>query len=180
MRPLSWRGDPRSPAASRSSCEAGVDALREDSTIVQSRAATVEEYLDELPPERRTVIAAVRDMIARNLPAGYRECMGFGMINYVIPLERYPKTYNGQPLGYVALAAQKNHFALYLMSIYADPAQEARLRDAFAKAGKKLDMDKSCVRFKKLDDLPLEALGELIAATPPESYIERYEAVRRL
>jgi ribosomal protein L16/L10AE len=125
------------------------------------------------------VFAAVRDMIVRCLPAGYRECMGFGMINYVIPLERYPKTYNGQPLGYVALAAQKNHFALYLMCVYMNPEREAWLREAFAKAGKKLDMGKSCVRFKKLDDLPLEALGELIAATPPESYIERYEASRR-
>jgi hypothetical protein len=73
--------------------------------MVQSRAPTVEEYLDELPPERRAVVATVRDMVVRNLPAGYRECMGFGMISYVIPLERYPKTYNGQPLGYVALAA---------------------------------------------------------------------------
>jgi hypothetical protein len=125
------------------------------------------------------VVAAVRDMIVRNLPVGYRECMGFGMINYVIPPERYPKTYNGQPLGYVALAAQKNHFALYLMCVYMNPEREAWLRDAFAKEGKKLDMGKSCVRFKKLDDLPLEALGELISSTPPESYIERYEAARR-
>jgi len=147
--------------------------------MVQSGAATVEEYLAELPPERRAVVAAVRDMVIRHLPAGYRECMGFGMINYVVPLERFPKTYNGQPLGYVALAAQKSHFALYLMCVYMNPAEEARLRDAFAKAGKRLDMGKSCVRFKKLDDLPLDVLGELIAATPPESYIERYEAARR-
>jgi len=147
--------------------------------MVQSGAATVEEYLAELPPERRAVVAAVRDMVVRHLPAGYRECMSFAIINYVIPLERYPKTYNGQPLGYVALAAQKNHFALYLMCVYMSPEREVWLRDAFAKAGKKLDMGKSCVRFKKLDDLPLDVLGELIAATPPESYIERYEAARR-
>ncbi len=146
---------------------------------MKSAAATVDEYLAELPPQRRQVVAAVRDMVVRHLPAGYREVIGYGMINYVIPLERYAETYNGQPLGYVALAAQKSHFALYLMCVYMSPEQEAALREAFAKAGKKLDMGKSCVRFKKLEDLPLEALGELIAGISPEDYIERYEAVRR-
>jgi hypothetical protein len=146
--------------------------------MVKSSATTVEEYLGELPPNRREVVAAVRDTILRNLPAGYRECVGYGMINYVIPIERYPDTYNGQPLGYVALAAQKSHFALYLMGVYMNPEQEVWLRKAFEKAGKKLDMGKSCVRFKKLEDLPLDAIGELVAGTPPESFIARYEVVR--
>lgn len=146
--------------------------------MVQSKAKSVEEYLEELPEERRAVVSAVRDVVLEHLPEGYRESMSWGMISYEIPLERYPTTYNKQPLSYVALAAQKNHFALYLMSVYGDPEQEAGLRAAFERAGKKLDMGKSCVRFKKLDDLPLPAIGEVVAATAPEALIERYEASR--
>ena len=144
--------------------------------MVSSRATTVEQYLSELPEDRRAVVEAVRDLIRRRLPAGYRESMSWGMISYEIPLERYPDTYNKQPLGYVALAAQKNAYSLYLLGVYADPAQEARLREAFRAAGKKLDMGKSCLRFRKLDDLPLDALGDLIASTPPDAYIALYEA----
>jgi hypothetical protein len=147
--------------------------------MAMSKASSVEEYLGELPAERRDVVAAVREVIVRNLPAGYRECMGFGMINYVVPLERYSETYNGQPLGYVALAAQKSHYALYLTCAYQDPEQDAWLRNAFAKAGKKLDMGKSCVRFKKLGDLPLDAIGELIARNPPDAFIAQHEAARQ-
>jgi uncharacterized protein YdhG (YjbR/CyaY superfamily) len=142
-----------------------------------SSAATVEEYLQELPPERREVVSAVRDVVLRNLPEGYRESMSFGMIGWGIPLERYPDTYNKQPLGYAALAAQKNYYALYL-GIYQDPQQEADFREAFAKAGKKLDMGKSCVRFRRLDDLPLDVIGRTIAGTPPEELIRQYEASR--
>jgi hypothetical protein len=146
--------------------------------VATSKATTVDEYLRELPAERRAVVSAVRDLILRHLPAGYREAMASGMIGYGIPLERYPNTYNKQPLGYAALAAQKNHYALYLMGVYQDPAQEARLKEAFARAGKQLDMGKSCVRFRALEDLPLDAIGELIASTPPEAHIARYEAGR--
>jgi hypothetical protein len=146
--------------------------------MAKSNAKTVEDYLGELPAERREVVSAVREMILRHLPAGYQESMAWGMITYCIPLERYPKTYNGQPLGYAALAAQKGYYALYLMSVYAASEQERRLRDEFQKAGKKLDMGKSCIRFKKLDDLPLEALGRIIASVPPEKYIARYEEIR--
>src|SRR5436305_7075307 len=98
--------------------------------MVQSKAATVEEYLSELPEERRKVVAAVRQVILDHLPAGYREAVCWGMIGYGIPLERYPTTYNGQPLGYVSLAAQKNHYALYLMCVYGDPQRESWLREA--------------------------------------------------
>lgn len=147
--------------------------------MARSNAATVEEYLAELPPERRQVIAEVRELILRNLPSGYQESVGFGMINYCVPLSRYPKTYNGQPLGYVALAAQKNHNALYLMSVYSDPAQEKALRDAFAAVGKKLDIGKSCVRFRKLDDLALDAIAGVVAGTTPDEHIARYEAARK-
>jgi hypothetical protein len=141
--------------------------------MVQSKAGTVAQYLEELPEERRAVVSAVRDVILENLPDGYRESMNWGMICYEIPLERYPVTYNKQPLGCAALAAQKHYYSLYLMSCYED-----RLHEAFRKAGKKLDMGKCCVRFKKLEDLPLDAIGEIIAATPPEMVIEQYEASR--
>ena len=146
--------------------------------MASSKAATVEGYLAELPEDRRAVVSAVRDVVLRNLPGGYRETMGFGMITWGIPLEDYPGTYNGQPLGYAALAAQKNYYALYLMSPYMDAEQEQRLRDEFRKAGKKLDMGKSCLRFKKLDDLPLDVVGGVIASIPPKEYIAKYEAVR--
>lgn len=146
--------------------------------MATSKAATIEEYLAELPEDRRAVVSAVRDVVLRNLPAGYQESMSFGMIGYGIPLERYPKTYNGKPLAYAALAAQKNHYALYLMSAYTGD-QEQALRDAFAAAGKKLDMGKSCVLFKKLDDLPLDDIGRIIASTPPDAFIAQYEAARQ-
>ena len=146
--------------------------------MASSSAATPEEYLQELPPERREVVSAVRDVVLRNLPEGYRESMSFGMICWEIPLERYPVTYNKQPLGYAALAAQKHYYALYL-SVYQDPQQETAFREEFARAGKKLDMGKSCVRFRKLDDLPLDVIGRTIAATPPEELIRRYEASRQ-
>lgn len=145
----------------------------------KSEAVTVEEYLNELPAERRTVVAAVRQLILDNLPAGYQETISWGMIGYSIPLARYPKTYNGQPLSYIALASHKSYISLYLMSVYGDPQQEAWLKDAFAAAGKKLDMGKSCLHFRKLDDLPLDVIAEVVASTPPDQYIARYEASRK-
>ena len=145
----------------------------------RSAAGTVVEYLKQLPPERRAVVAAVRNLIRRNLPAGYREAMNWGVICFGIPLQRYPDTYNKQPLAYAALAAQKNHYALYLMGVYMDPAQLKQLKDGFKKAGKKLDMGKSCLRFRSLDDLPLEVIARAIASLPPEALIARYEASRR-
>jgi hypothetical protein len=147
--------------------------------MAQGTATSVAGYLAELPKEKREVLAAVRAVIRKNLPGGYREGMLWGMIGYAIPLERYPETYNGQPLCYAALAAQKNHFALYLMSAYGDPGEAKRLKQGFAKAGKRLDMGKSCVRFRRLEDLPLDVIGKVIAATPPDVYIARYEAIRR-
>lgn len=148
--------------------------------MASSSAATPDEYLAELPPERREVVSAVRDVVLRNLPAGYRESMSFGMIGYGIPLERYPDTYNKQPLMYAGLAAQKSHYALYLMCVYQDPQAEAAFREAYARAGKKLDMGKSCVRFRRLDDLPLDVVARTIASTPPEELIRQYEASRKV
>lgn len=147
--------------------------------MVSSKARTVAEYLAELPPERRAVIAAVRKVVRKHLPKGYVETMNWGMICYEIPLKRYPDTYNKQPLAYAALAAQKNNYALYLTGSYGDTARRKALEAAFKAAGKKLDAGKSCIRFKKLEDLPLEAIGEAIAAISVESYIASYEASRR-
>jgi len=135
--------------------------------------------LAELPEDRRAVIAEVRKLILEHLPAGYQERMNWGMITYEIPLERYPKTYNEQSLGYVALAAQKQYYALYLMGVYGDSEQEKALRQAYAAAGKRLDIGKSCLRFRKLEDLLVEPIAEIVASTPPEVMIAQYEASRQ-
>jgi hypothetical protein len=147
--------------------------------MVQSKATTVEKYLEELPPERREVVSEVRKTILENLPEGYAESMNWGMISYEIPLEDYPDTYNGQPLGYLALAAQKRYYSLYMMGVYGDPEQEAKLEEGFEEAGKKLDMGKSCLRFRKLEDIPLDVIGELVASTPPQVMIAQYEKSRK-
>ncbi|MCY7354962.1 MAG: DUF1801 domain-containing protein [Lysobacter sp.] len=147
--------------------------------MVSSAATTVKQYLAELPAERRKVVSTVRDMVNAYMPEGYRETMAFGMIGWGIPLSRYSETYNKQPLGYVALAARKNNYSLYLMGVYADGEQEKALRAAAAAIGKKLDMGKSCLRFKSIDDLPMAAIGELIASMSVEDYIAVYEASRK-
>lgn len=147
--------------------------------MVKSAATNVEEYLTELPPERAEVIEHCRELVLAHLPDGVEESMNFGMIAYEIPLERYPDTYNGQPLMYAALAAQKNHYALYLHSVYASEPVEKRLREAYGAAGVKLDMGKSCVRFKRLDQLLDEPVGEAIAAITADEFIDLYESNRR-
>jgi hypothetical protein len=139
----------------------------------------VDELLDSLPADRRAVVATVRDVILRNLPPGYRETLQGNVIGYEIPLERYPTTYNRQPLSYIALGAQKNHYALYLISAYQNPEQAAWLKDAFACAGKKLDMGKSCLRFRRLEDLPLDVIGQAVASTSVEQHIASYEGGRQ-
>jgi Domain of unknown function (DU1801) len=147
--------------------------------MAKSNAATVEEFIAELSEDRRKVIAAVRSVIRRNLPKGYREAMNWGMIAYEVPLERYPDTYNKQPLCYAALASQKNYHAVYLDCFEAGPERDEKLRAEFAKAGKKLDMGKACIRFKKLEDLALDVIGRVIGETPIEMFIARYEASRK-
>lgn len=146
--------------------------------MVSSKAATVEAYLGELPPDRREAIARVRDVVRANLPDGYQESMAFGMIGWGIPLSTYPDTYNGQPLAYAALASQKNNMTLYLMGAYMDPRQREQLEQAYAQSGKRLDMGKSCLHFKRVDDLPLDLIGRLIGSMTPARYIELMEAAR--
>jgi hypothetical protein len=147
--------------------------------MARSNAKTVAEYLRELPADRRAEISKVRDVVRRNLPDGYREEMLFGMISYGVPLSRMSDTYNGQPLCYAALAAQKNDNTLYLMSVYAHDDNRRAFEEGFKKAGKKLDMGKSCVHFKSADDLPLDLIGSTIAAIPMEKWVEIYEKSRK-
>ena len=146
--------------------------------MAKSKAETVDGYLAELPEDRRAAISAVRQVVLENLPQGYEEMMQFGMIGYVIPLERYPVTYNGQALQYAALASQKNYMSLYLMNVYSDEAVERWFVDRYKDSGKTLDMGKACVRFKSLQDLPIDLVGEAIALTPVDRFIERYEMSR--
>ena len=146
--------------------------------MVSSKAATVADYLAELPADRRAEIERVRDLINSALPDGYREGIGYGMIGWVIPLERYPDTYNKQPLAYAGLAAQKNYNSLYLTCAYASKERTEKLKAAFAQAGKKLDMGKSCIRFKEADDLALDAIRDEISSTTPEQFIRIYEDAR--
>lgn len=147
--------------------------------MVQSKARTVKEYLAEIPAERRRSIEAVRKVILANLPEGYEEGMDYGMIVYFIPLSRYPDTYNKHPLAVAALAAQKNYLAVYLTCVYSDVKYMEWFKRAFTAAGKKLDMGKSCVRFKSADDLPLDVIGDAIAKISVDDYIKNYEKVRK-
>jgi hypothetical protein len=139
----------------------------------------VAQYLASLPDDRRVELERVRSVVQQRLPPGYVEGMGYGMIWYGVPLSVYPDTYNKQPLGYVALASQKNHLSLHLMPVYGDRAQERRLRDAFAAKGKKLDMGKACIRFKRADDLDLDAIGDIVASMPMARWVEIAKSVRR-
>jgi hypothetical protein len=145
--------------------------------VVSSNAGTVSEYLAELPPERRAVVAAVRKLVRRHLPQGYREAMGCGMIVYEVPLARYPKTYNGKPLAYLALAPQK-HYALYVTCAYIDEARRERLRAALERAGQKFDFGKSRLRFRLLADLEVEAVAAEVASLGPDEFIRLHEAGR--
>ena len=146
--------------------------------MARSMAGSVEDYLQELPRERREVLQAVRKVVLDNLPAGYVETMNWGMITYEIPLERYPDTYNKRPLMYAALASQKNHMSLYLMCVYSHKESRIRFEEKFKASGKKLNMGKSCVRFKRLEDLPLDVVGEAIAGTSVDAYIRFYQESR--
>jgi len=147
--------------------------------MFKTRARTPAEYLARQPPDRRKELSRVRQVVRRHLPAGYREVINWGMITYEVPLSRFPTTYNGQPLCYAGLAAQKNHLSLYLLGAYSSAAHAKLLRDGFKKAGKKLNMGKSCIRFKTADDLPLGVIGKVVAGTPVKKFIAIFEAARK-
>lgn len=144
-----------------------------------SSSPGVATFISGLPEDRRREVERVRKIVRKNLPAGYEEAASLNMLVYQVPLQRYPDTYNGQPLCYVGLGAQQNYLTLYLMRVYGDAAQRRRLESAFKREGKKLDMGKACIRFKKADDLPLDTIGELVASTPLKQWVDIAEAARR-
>ncbi len=146
---------------------------------MRSDATSVGEYLDSLPTDRREAISTVREGILRALPDGYAEEMRWGMISYEVPLAIQPDTYNGKPLMYAALACQKRHMAVYLSGVYADPEARERFEAAYRATGKRLDMGKSCVRFRRLDDLPIEVIEDAIARYPVDDFVDLYHRGRR-
>ncbi|MEN8614090.1 DUF1801 domain-containing protein [Dehalogenimonas sp. THU2] len=146
---------------------------------MRSEANSVEDYLSELPEECRAAIEKVRDVILKNLPEGFEEVMNWGMITYQVPLTIYPNTYNKKPLMYAGLSSQKNHMAVYLNSVYLDEQSQREFEAQYKATGKRYDMGKSCVRFKKLDDLPLPLIGEAIAAYSVEDFVTKVKNIRR-
>ncbi len=143
-----------------------------------TKAKTVKAYIASLPDDRREVIQAVRAVVLKNLPKGYEEGMFDTGIGYVVPHSVYPPGYHctpEQPLPFAGLASQKNYMAIYLMCIYSDPEHEAWFRAAWLKTGRKLDMGKSCVRFKKMDDVALNVIGQAIKRVPVKKFVAFYE-----
>ncbi|MCC7421087.1 MAG: DUF1801 domain-containing protein [Planctomycetaceae bacterium] len=146
---------------------------------MQSKAATVEQYLAELPDDRRAIVEPIRQVFLKNLSGGYEEGMQYGMIGYYVPHTLYPAGYHcdpKQPLPFACIASQKNYLSLYLMCVYDEGELGTWFREAWAKTGKKLDMGKSCVRFKRLDDLPLDVVAEALRRMPAPKWIAHYEA----
>ena len=143
-----------------------------------SKVKDVEEYLAALPEARHEAITAIREVILKNLPKGYEEGMQWGMPSYFVPLSAYPSGYNcqpDQPLPFVGFASQKNHMAFYGFCIYMDEELKNRFVEEWKNTGKKLDMGKSCVRFKKLEDVPLKVIGDAVKRVPMKKYIKQYE-----
>ena len=152
-----------------------------------ARPTTVAAYLASLTPENRAVIEEARAFVHKHISKGFAEFMNWGVINWGIPLEEFSNTYNGEPLCYVALGAQKNYNSLYLMGAYEStdgkyttPFSQKLLVDAFKKAGKRLDMGKCCLHFKQLDDLELTSVAKVIAMSTPKQYIAYYKRVKGL
>jgi hypothetical protein len=144
-----------------------------------SKATTVEQYLSELPDDRRKALETVRQVILINLDKDYEEGIQYGMIGYYVPHRVYPAGYHCDPklpLPFAHLASQKNHMALYLMCIYGESDLSRWFREAWAKTGKKLDMGKACVRFKKVEDLALDVIAEAIKRVPAKKFIAHCEA----
>ena len=148
---------------------------------MQSKAKTPDQYIKELPEERKEIMAKLRKTILDNLPLGFEEQINYGMLGYVVPHTKYPDGYHCDPklpLPFINLASQKNHIGFYHMGIYSDP----KLMDWFTAeypkhASGKLDMGKSCIRFKNMNKIPFELLGELVRKMTPDQWISRYEAV---
>lgn len=146
-----------------------------------SNAKTVAEYLKELPADRRAAISKLRQVIKKNLDKGFVETMQYGGICYVVPHKLYPAGYHCNPkdaLPFAGLGSQKHHIGVYLMCIYYDEKHVEAFKKDWAKSGKKLDMGKSCVRFKKIEDASLEAIGNAIKRVTLKKFIAMYESVK--
>jgi uncharacterized protein YdhG (YjbR/CyaY superfamily) len=145
---------------------------------MRSDATTVSQYLSELPDDRRAAIETVRKTILENLPNGYEEVINWGMITYQVPFDTYPNTYNRKPLMYAALASQKNHMSLYLTAIYINDETSHAFEQAYRATGKRYNVGKSCVRFKKIEDLPLDLIATSIASLSIEEFIAKMEEIK--
>lgn len=148
---------------------------------MQSKSTSVAGYLDELSADRNQAISKVRAVIRKHLPKGYEETMQYGMITYVVPHKLYPSGYHcnpKDPLPFVSLASQKNYMSLYMMGCYMNPELKVWVIEQSKARGKKLDMGKSCIRFKNLDELPLDVVAEAIARLPVAEYVATYEAIK--
>ena len=143
--------------------------------LMRSAAGTVEEYLEGLPEDRRQAMTAVRSAILAHLPHGLEETMEWGMIAYVVPLETFADTYNGRPLLHTALANQKNYMSMYLNCIYGDERLREHFEEAYRATGKRYDVGKSCVRFRRLDDLPLDVVASAVSSAPVDELIAQHE-----
>ncbi len=147
---------------------------------MQSKATTVDAYLAELPEERQKPMEKLRKVIKKNLPKGFKESMGYGMMGWSVPHSIYPAGYHcnpKDPLPFMGLASQKNSINLYHMGIYADPKLLKWFQEAHAKASaKKLDMGKSCIRYKKAEDIPYDLIGELASKITVDEWIKMYES----
>jgi hypothetical protein len=146
--------------------------------MASSTASTIDQYLASLPEDRRAAIARVRGVVNARLPRGYEETVQYGMISWIVPSSRLAETYNGQPLALACLGSQKQYMTLYLMTVYGDPQLATWFKSAYKASGKKLDMGKSCVRFKALDALPLDVIGDAISKVSVDAYVARYHASR--
>lgn len=150
---------------------------------MQSKATSIEEFVDELAADRKQAISALREVILKNIPAGFKETMSYGMIGYVVPHSLFPKGYHCNPklpLPFINLNSQKGFIAIYHMGIYADPALLNWFVEEYPKhTSAKLDMGKSCIRFKKIDQIPYALIGELASKMTVENWIEAYENLIR-
>lgn len=145
---------------------------------MQSNETTVTGYLKSLPQERSAIVSEIRELVNKNIKSGFEENMRWGMISWEIPLEKYPNTYNKQPLNYCGLAAQKNNYSLYLMSCYVSISEGKEFEEAYKQSGKRLDMGKSCIRFKRIEDLPLPLIVKYIKRYSVKDFIQVYEDSR--
>jgi uncharacterized protein YdhG (YjbR/CyaY superfamily) len=146
--------------------------------LMRSEADNIVDYLKALPDDRRTALEAVREVIVANLPNGIVETINWGMISYEVPLAIAPNTYNGKPLSYAGLASQKRHMAVYLSGIYGDPTLRATFEERYRATGLRMDMGKSCVRFTRLQDLPLDLIGWAVSALTLQQFVDMHTRVR--